>query len=92
MEIERKWVLEPPLTGWASTVAAVRTGVPGDRPGGRRGACTAQGREDAVMTVKTGRVWCAAKRSLEIANFDALWPLTAGARCARRATSSRSVT
>jgi len=79
MEIERKWVLESPPPGLEQHRSQrFEQGYLAIDPAGAEVRVRRKDGTKAVMTVKTGAGLVRGEEEWEIANFDALWPLTAG--------------
>ena len=81
MEIERKWVLDAAPEGLAEHKAQrFEQGYLAIDPAGAEVRVRRKDGKTSVMTVKTGIGMVRGEEEWEIANFDALWPLTAGRR------------
>ena len=79
MEIERKWVLDAPPDGLASHDSQrFEQGYLAIDPAGAEVRVRRKDGAKSVMTVKTGMGMVRGEEEWEIANFDALWPLTGG--------------
>ena len=81
MEIERKFLLDAPPDGLAQHDAQrFEQGYLAIDPAGAEVRVRRKDGATAVMTVKTGKGLVRGEQEWEIANFDALWPLTEGRR------------
>ncbi|MDA0180636.1 CYTH domain-containing protein [Solirubrobacter phytolaccae] len=81
MEIERKWVLDSPPSGFEEHRSQrFEQGYLAIDPAGAEVRVRRKDGAKSVMTVKTGSGLVRGEEEWEIANFDALWPLTAGRR------------
>jgi len=79
MEIERKWVLDAAPDGLAEHRSQrFEQGYLAIDPAGAEVRVRRKDGKTSVMTVKTGKGLVRGEEEWEIANFDALWPLTAG--------------
>lgn len=79
MEIERKWVLDSPPSGLNEHRSQrFEQGYLAIDPAGAEVRVRRKDGAVAVMTIKTGIGLVRGEEEWEIANFDALWPLTAG--------------
>lgn len=79
MEIERKWVLDSPPSGLEDHRSQrFEQGYLAIDPAGAEVRVRRKDGATSVMTVKTGIGMVRGEEEWEIANFDALWPLTAG--------------
>ena len=79
MEIERKWVLDAPPSGLEDHRSQrFEQGYLAIDPAGAEVRVRRKDGVKSVMTVKTGIGLVRGEEEWEIANFDALWPLTAG--------------
>jgi CYTH domain-containing protein len=79
MEIERKWVLDAPPSGLEDHRSQrFEQGYLAIDPAGAEVRVRRKDGAKSVMTVKAGIGLVRGEEEWEIANFDALWPLTAG--------------
>lgn len=79
MEIERKFVLDTPPDGLAAHESQrFEQGYLAIDPAGAEVRVRRKDGKKSVMTVKTGIGLVRGEEEWEIANFDALWPLTGG--------------
>lgn len=79
MEIERKWVLDAAPSGHDQHPSQrFEQGYLAIDPAGAEVRVRRKDGATSVMTVKTGIGLVRGEEEWEIANFDALWPLTAG--------------
>jgi len=79
MEIERKWVLDAAPEGLPEHKAQrFEQGYLAIDPAGAEVRVRRKDGKTSVMTVKTGKGLVRGEEEWEIANFDALWPLTGG--------------
>ena len=81
MEIERKWVLDSAPSGHDRHPSQhFEQGYLAIDPAGAEVRVRRKDGTKSVMTVKTGMGLVRGEEEWEIANFDALWPLTEGRR------------